>query len=60
MGISGAVQHTAGLGQPGHIVSVNLDPSCPMMEMADLAIVTDARALLAELRASLEQEPADA
>jgi electron transfer flavoprotein alpha subunit len=60
MGISGAVQHIAGLGQPGHIVSVNLDPSCPMMELADLAIVTDARALVAELRVRLEQEPAHA
>jgi electron transfer flavoprotein alpha subunit len=60
MGISGAVQHTAGLGQPGHIVSVNVDPSCPMMELADLAIVTDASAILAELRVLLEQEPADA
>ncbi|MDY7106147.1 MAG: mycofactocin-associated electron transfer flavoprotein alpha subunit [Actinomycetota bacterium] len=41
IGISGAVQHTAGLGQPRHIVSVNTDPSCPMMALADLAIVTD-------------------
>jgi electron transfer flavoprotein alpha subunit len=53
-GISGAVQHTAGLGQPRHIVSVNLDQGCPMMEMADLAIVSDARLLIAELRARLE------
>jgi electron transfer flavoprotein alpha subunit len=51
VGISGAVQHTAGLGMPAHIVSVNLDGSCPMMEMADLALVVDARELLAELRA---------
>jgi electron transfer flavoprotein alpha subunit len=60
LGISGAVQHIAGLGQPAHIVSINLDPSCPMMEMADLAIVTDARAVVAELRVRLEQEPAHA
>jgi electron transfer flavoprotein alpha subunit len=49
LGISGAVQHVTGLGDPDHIVSVNLDASCPMMTMADLAIVTDARALLAAL-----------
>ena len=30
-GISGAVQHTAGLGAPAHIISVNTDPHCPMM-----------------------------
>jgi electron transfer flavoprotein alpha subunit len=48
-GISGAVQHTSGLGQPDHIVSVNLEPHCPMMQMADLAIVSDANATLDEL-----------
>ncbi|HEX6239022.1 MAG TPA: mycofactocin-associated electron transfer flavoprotein alpha subunit [Acidimicrobiales bacterium] len=46
LGISGAVQHVTGLGQPAHVVAVNTDPSAPMMAMADLAIVTDARALL--------------
>lgn len=48
-GISGAVQHVNGLGAPDAVVSVNTDPSCPMMAMADLALVTDARALLAIL-----------
>ena len=52
-GISGAVQHTAGLGSPEHIVSVNTDPHCPMMQMADLAIVADANAVLDELEAQL-------
>ena len=47
--ISGAVQHTAGLGHPAHVVSVNVDPHCPMMTMADLAVVADARATLDEL-----------
>jgi len=31
------------------VVSVNTDPSCPMTAMADLGLVTDARALLEEL-----------
>lgn len=52
-GVSGAVQHTAGLGDPAHIVSVNTDPYCPMMTMADLAIVCDAAALVRELAARL-------
>ncbi len=30
-------------------MSVNTDPSCPMTAMADLGLVTDARALLVEL-----------
>jgi electron transfer flavoprotein alpha subunit len=53
-GISGAVQHVAGLGDPERIVSVNVDPHCPMMQMADLAVVSDANAVLDELARQLE------
>lgn len=49
LGISGASQHTGGIGTPARIVSVNTDASCPMTAMATLGLVTDARALLAEL-----------
>jgi electron transfer flavoprotein alpha subunit len=49
LGVSGAAQHTGGLGAPRHVVSVNIDPSCPMTAMADLGLVTDAGALLDEL-----------
>jgi electron transfer flavoprotein alpha subunit len=52
-GISGAVQHTSGLGSPRHIISVNTDPHCPMMQLADLAIVADANAVLDALEAAL-------
>ncbi|MFM8564427.1 MAG: mycofactocin-associated electron transfer flavoprotein alpha subunit [Acidimicrobiia bacterium] len=52
-GVSGAVQHTSGLGQPDHIVSVNTDAHCPMMQMSDLAIVSDANAVLDELASLL-------
>ncbi|TCP54129.1 electron transfer flavoprotein alpha subunit [Tamaricihabitans halophyticus] len=48
-GISGAAQHIGGIAGTRHLVSVNTDPSCPMTTMADLGIVTDAAALLAEL-----------
>ncbi len=58
-GISGAVQHTSGLGQPDHIISVNTDPHCPMMQLADLAVVADANAVLDELCLRL-REPGDA
>ncbi len=53
LGISGAVQHVSGLGDPEHIVAVNTDPSAPIMGMADLAIVSDARAVLDELATRL-------
>lgn len=52
-GISGAVQHTSGLGQPDHVISVNTDGTCPMMQLADLAIVADANATLDELARTL-------
>ncbi|MFM7252930.1 MAG: mycofactocin-associated electron transfer flavoprotein alpha subunit [Ilumatobacteraceae bacterium] len=48
-GISGAVQHTAGLGTPEHVISVNTDGHCPMMQLADLAIVSDANETLDHL-----------
>ena len=59
LGISGAVQHVSGLGDPDHIVAVNLDRSCPMMSMADLAIVADAPATLDALARRLEVHEGD-
>ncbi len=56
-GVSGAVQHTSGLGNPDHIISVNTDQHCPMMQLADLAIVADANATLDALEALLSTEP---
>ena len=53
-GISGAVQHTAGLGHPSHIISINTDPHCPMMQLADLGIVSDAPAVLRALANKLD------
>ena len=55
-GISGAVQHTSGLGQPAHIISINTDAHCPMMQLADLAVVADANEVLAELVAALDAD----
>jgi electron transfer flavoprotein alpha subunit len=59
-GVSGASQHTGGLGTPRHVISVNTDPSCPMTALANLGVVTDAAALLIELAGRLGIEiPAD-
>lgn len=54
-GISGATQHTSGLGDPEHIISVNTDASCPMMTMSDVAIVSDAQGVLDALETLLRQ-----
>jgi electron transfer flavoprotein alpha subunit len=48
-GISGAVQHTSGLGRPDHVISVNTDAYCPMMQLADVAVIADANSVLDEL-----------
>lgn len=53
VGISGAVQHLMGIGDPDHVIAVNTDASCPMMRRADLAIVSDGPAVVRELAARL-------
>jgi len=55
-GVSGATQHVGGLGDPRHVVSVNIDPSSPMTAMADLGLVTDGPELLIELARRLDVE----
>ena len=43
----------AGWAGPDHIISVNTEPHCPMMGLADLAIVADANATLDALESAL-------
>jgi electron transfer flavoprotein alpha subunit len=56
-GISGAIQHTAGIIDAGFIIAVNKNPNAAMMKMADVAIVADANqvclSLIKELRKRL-------
>lgn len=37
-GISGAVQHTAGMAESSQIISINTDPNAPINKIADFAI----------------------
>lgn len=54
-GISGAIQHTAGLGEANFIVAVNKNPQATMMKMADVAITADAGDLLNHLIKELKK-----
>ncbi len=40
-GISGQIQHTAGMDQSSMIISINIDPNAPINKIADYAITGD-------------------
>jgi electron transfer flavoprotein alpha subunit len=54
-GISGAIQHTAGLGEADFIIAVNKNPQATMMKMADVAIIADASDVLNTLIKELKK-----
>ncbi len=48
-GISGAIQHLAGMEESEYIVAVNTDVNAPIFKVANLGIVSDAVAVLKQL-----------